>query len=625
MQRFDDSSSSNNPAQPPIALFNAKQIYAVEQAWFDAGNTRYGLMQQAAWLIASWVYAQGCPNKKQSAMQQPQGQRANQSPKLTVCIWVGGGNNGGDGWLTAAYLSQLGVAVTVIEVGEAHREGSQSENAKRAKKSALQQPITHIAFADILLMTVAQTDQHQANTLSLPVAKTRRVVEALLLADVFIDALFGIGLDRAPTGDYAKAILCFNDYAHSHTQAINNGSTKTVVAIDMPSGLVANTGQVFDGCAVKADVTLCLIARKLGLHLKDGNDYAGNIIDMPLVPTVFSQSPIAQLQKTASSMPLRAKNTHKGSFGHVLIVGGNQVAGSQGMGGAAILAASAAFAAGVGKVTVACHYACHSSLIARLPHAMSLDLHDREGVNTLINACEVMAIGMGLGRDASSQALCAAYIASAIAAGIAIVMDADALYHLAEWHAQAQQQYQDKLDVDDGDLDASIQAVSPSISHANKAGALIEALADHAEQHQVYYTPHSGEAAKLLGITAADVEADKMTAVTMLQSVFQGSWLLKGTGSIVIEQGEPGKQGATFVCAGGNAGMATAGMGDVLSGLAAGLLAQDALPIKARSLLQAVMIHAIAGDRLGQKLGQAALQACDMPNAIGQVLQDITA
>lgn len=533
----------------PVALYTPQQVYAIEKMWFDSGNVSYSLMQQAAWQIAHWV------NQNIVATAYPkldeQGRPAVESMALKVCVWVGSGNNGGDGWLTAYYLNKLGASVSVIEVGQAS-----TADATLAKNQALQGGVVVYPFAE---------GHYKADTTD---------------TDLYIDALFGIGLDRAPANDYAEAIAIINEHKRHRSDKL------TIVSVDIPSGVLAGTGQVFAECAVRADFTLCLVARKLGLHIKDAMDYCGQIVDIPLIPTVLNQTPVAWLQYQAAPLIERENNTHKGSFGHALIIGGNQVDGSQGMGGATILSAMTAFATGVGKLTVACHTAFHSSLIGSVPNAMSLDLHNTEAVKALIEQSEVIAIGMGLGRDDLSLHLFQEYLQHAVKQGKDLIIDADGLYHLA--------------------------------TLADKDVQLIEQLIAHAKLHEVWYTPHSGEAARLLNTEASEVEADRLAAVSSLQHKYQGSWLLKGAGSLVISDQQ------TYVCAAGNPGMATAGMGDVLSGLAAGLLAQSTLAKSTRSLQQAVMLHAMAGDNLQRIKGAWAVQASDMPQKVGEIFKQRT-
>ena len=540
----------NQEYRQPIALFTPKQVYAMEKIWFEKGNISYSLMQQAAWQIAHWVN-QNIVARAYLQLDEKGRPYIAENTALTACVWVGSGNNGGDGWLVAYYLKQMGVKVSVIEVAQAS-----TDDAKSAKNQAIQSGITVYPFSE---------GQYQS---------------VVADADLYIDALFGIGLDRIPTQAYAKAIMAINERKRYQADRLN------VLSIDIPSGLVASTGQVFEGCAVKADVTLCLVARKLGLHIKDAADYCGQIIDIPLIPSALNQSPVAWLQYQATPLVQRENNTHKGSFGHALIIGGNQVDGSQGMGGATILSATTAFATGVGKLTVACHTAFHSSLIGSVPNAMSLDLHNIQAVKALIEQSDTIAIGMGLGRDELSLRLFSEYLQHSLELDKDLIIDADGLYHLA--------------------------------TLADETPQLIEQLIAHAKLNEVWYTPHSGEAARLLNTKASEVEADRLAALSSLQNKYHGSWLLKGAGSMVMSNQQ------VYVCGAGNPGMATAGMGDVLSGLAAGLLAQSTLAKSTRSLQQAVMLHAMAGDKLQHTKGAWAVQASDMPEKVGEIFKQWT-
>ncbi|WP_296402594.1 NAD(P)H-hydrate dehydratase [Psychrobacter sp.] len=538
-----------------IALYTPEQVYAIEKSWFDQGNMSYALMQQAAWQIAHWII-HNITAKRFKKLDDKGLLQVSEACDLTVCVWVGSGNNGGDGWLVAYYLSKLVAKVTVIEVAQAS-----TADAKMAKEQALQGDIAVYQFSNKAVSKINGDN-------------------AIAQADLYVDAIFGIGLDREPTNEYAQAIATINNHQRLYSDRLK------VLSIDVPSGLVSRTGQVFNRSAVKADITLCLVARKLGLHIKDAADYCGQIIDLSLIPSVLNIPPVAWLQSHAKPLVERENNTHKGSFGHALIIGGNQIDGSQGMGGAALLSASTAFATGVGKLTVACHKAFHSSLIGYVPNAMSLDLHSIEAVKDLISQCDAIAIGMGLGRDELSLNLFEPYLQQALQQNKDLIIDADGLYHLA-----------------------TLNKKSPEI---------VKQLANHAERHEVWYTPHSGEAARLLNKKVSEVEDDRYKALSELQHKYQGSWLLKGAGSMVMTAQ------ASYVCAAGNAGMATAGMGDVLSGLCVGLLAQSSLSKEVRSLTQAVMLHAMAGDKLQSIKGTWALQANDMAQMVGEVFKDLT-
>jgi len=574
----------------PIALYNSEQVYAMEHAWFAQGYDSFGLMKQAAWQMTQQI-EQVYERKTVSASHSTNTNVYHRSvhPRR-ASIWVGKGNNGGDGWFIAHYLQQVGWQVEVITVGFSKddliiddqpvtsktpsNKDSDSGNitdATKALQIALASSCHYKCFEDII-------SHHDADKGNLP-------------ADVYIDALFGIGLDRAPEGIYELAINTFN----SLTQQNN----ALAIAVDIPSGLVASTGEVFERIAIQADVTLCLIARKFGLHTKDGTDSSGDIVDIPLIPYQVSNvafEPVAMLLTAAHSMKPRRQNSYKGSYGHVLVIGGNRVDGSQGMGGAAILSAASTMATGAGKITVACHEAFHGSLLTSLPDAMTINLHDISGVKDLIKQASVVAIGMGLGRDDKAQALFVNYIQAAMTAEKPIVIDADGLYHLASLHTDNHE--------------------------------LITELREYSTNHRVCLTPHSGEAARLLDQKIREIESNRLQVIKQCAATYGGNWVLKGAGSLVLEQ-EEGKE-KVYVCNVGNAGMATAGMGDVLSGVTAGLLAQQDLSAEARSLHQAVLIHGFAGDVLVNQansdintllVGQRGLQAQDMPAAIRHVMQ----
>ena len=602
MKNFTNLSPIKNTK--PIALYSSEQIYAMEQAWFAQGYDSFGLMQQAAWQMAQQIellYEQKCLNANHSANTNVY---YSTERLRRVSVWVGRGNNGGDGWLIAYYLQQAGWQVEVVSVGfDVNDFDTRTQSAISNKKDHNND---HITDADKARQIAISANCHYQRFEEIHSSHNESEKMALL-ADIYIDALFGIGLDRAPEGVYKEAISAFN----RTTQQQN----ALAVAVDIPSGLVASTGAVFDRIAVQADVTLCLIARKFGLHTKDGTDYSGDIIDIPLIPyqtarphkisdkntkqnTIEAFEPVAILLTAAHSMKPRRQNSYKGSYGHALIIGGNRVDGSQGMGGAAILSASSTMATGAGKITVACHEAFHGALLTSLPDAMTINLHDTDGVKALIKQASVVAIGMGLGRDEKAKALFIDYIQAAIAHEKSIVIDADGLYHLAS------------LQMD---------------SHE-----LVTELREHSINHRVCLTPHSGEAARLLDQKISEVESDRLRATKQCAAVYGGDWVLKGAGSLVLEQ--KSGRARVYVCDAGNVGMATAGMGDILSGVIAGLLAQQDLAAESRSLPQAVLIHGFAGDVLVNQnsdchsenrlmIGQRGLQAQDMPAAIRHVMQ----
>lgn len=541
----------NTVMQNAIALYSPKQIYDIEKNWFS-NNDSFALMQQAAWQLAH-IIKQESSNQKGSYLQK------SSHPQKSVLVVAGAGNNGGDAWLVAHYVNKLCPhwSITVVQVAAPSTVDSQT--AKHLYQSNCANAAKYLTLTAFLqpLHELGLSYQY----------------------DVVIDGLLGIGLDGKPSGDYQTIINWINQY-RKQVHACQ------VISIDVPSGLNAATGEVYDDTAVKADKTLCLIGRKVGLHIGDSKDYVGTVIDVPLLPV--EQSSIL-LHTKLPNLPQRQQVSHKGTYGHVLIIGGNRLQDGNGMAGAAILAASAALSSGAGKVTVACHRDFHSAIITALPNAMTADLHNIASVIELINAVNVVAIGMGLGRDKATLDLFNQYLTAIIQSEKLCVIDADGLYHLADWAVTS-----------DG-LTAPIQ---PRLGQSNQ---------------RFYLTPHSAEAGRLLNQHYADIDRDKISAIRALAHQYGGNWLIKGAQTIVLE-GDSLERDSIDICGLGNAGMATAGMGDCLAGLMAGLLGQAI----AAPMLTSVLIHAKAGDTLAEKMGEYALQANHMASAIGDIIHQIT-
>ena len=530
----------NTVMQNAIALYSPKQIYDIEKNWFSK-NDSFALMQQAAWQLAH-IINQESSNQKGS------------HPQKSVLVVTGAGNNGGDAWLVAHYVNKLcpNWSVTVVQVAAPTTLDSQT--AKHLYQS-------NCANAAKYLTLTAFLQPFYELGLSYHY-------------DVVIDGLLGIGLDGKPSDDYQTIINWINQY-RKQVHACQ------VISIDVPSGLNAATGEVCDNTAIKADKTLCLIGRKVGLHMGDSKDYVGTVIDVPLLPV--EQSGIL-LHTKLPNLPQREQVSHKGTYGHVLIIGGNRLQDGHGMAGAAILAASAALSSGAGKVTVACHRDFHSAIVTALPNAMTADLHNIASVIELINAVDVVAIGMGLGRDKVTLELFNQYLTAIKQSQTLCVIDADGLYHLADWA---------------GTSDGLTAPIQPRLGQSNQ---------------RFYLTPHSAEAGRLLNQPYTDIDRDKISAIRALAHQYGGNWLIKGAQTIVLERD------CIDICGLGNAGMATAGMGDCLAGLMGGLLGQAI----AAPMLASVLIHAKAGDTLAEKMGEYALQANHMASAIGDIIHQIT-
>lgn len=333
-----------------------------------------------------------------------------------------------------------------------------------------------------------------------------------------------------------------------------NESRRPVVAIDLPSGLHADDGRVL-GVAARADLTVTFIGRKLGCYLGEGPDCVGRVEfdDLGVPPAVYAQVPrtLALLDDrvVAAALPPRRRTAHKGRHGHVLVVGG-----AAGMGGAVRLAGEAALRVGAGLVTVAANPLSLPAVAGR-PELMTWPVSSAADLEHALARTDVVAIGPGLGQSPWALEL----LATVIASGKPLVLDADAL---------------------------NLLAATP-------------------QQHEHWVlTPHPGEAARLLGATVESVQRDRLSAAQELQRRYGGTVVLKGAGSIVQTAAADG-----WLCDRGNPGMATAGMGDVLTGVIAGIAAQCGdLSLAARA---GVFVHAAAGDRAAAS-GERGLVAGDV-------------
>jgi len=364
-------------------------------------------------------------------------------------------------------------------------------------------------------------------------------------ADVYVDALFGTGLTR-PIEGAARSLI---EQLHPHASR--------VLALDVPSGIDADSGNVL-GVAVHAALTVSFVAHKRGLFTGAALDHRGELMldTLALPDELYEKFPsdirLLDMRRMAGWLPVRARDAHKGSFGHVLAVGGDA-----GMGGAIRLAGEAALRVGAGLVSIATRAEHIAALNAGRPELMAHAIKDSAELTTLLQRASVVARGPGLGQNIWSRALWQA----AIAAGKPAVLDADALNLLAR-----------------------------------KAIALPEGSV---------LTPHPGEAARLLASDTAAIERDRYAAVREIARRHRAVTVLKGAGSLIAHP-----DGEVAVCPWGNPGMASGGMGDVLTGVIAGLLAQG-LPAS-RAARLGVGVHAQAGDAAASQGGEAGLLASDL-------------
>jgi hydroxyethylthiazole kinase-like uncharacterized protein yjeF len=387
------------------------------------------------------------------------------------------------------------------------------------------------------------------------VQSTDRDLTSLLeQADVTVDAMLGTGLNGAPRGEFARiVVLC-------------NQSAAGVLALDVPSGLNATTGAAA-GDVVAADATITFIGLKVGLFTGHGPAVCGEVVfeDLGFAQQLggFTE-PVLATRADWSSVTLgiskRAANAHKGNFGHVLVV-----AGDRGFGGAGLLVAEAAARSGAGLVSLATRQEHVAAALSRCPSVMSHGVVHGSELAPLLASATVVVCGPGLGQSAWGQQM----LQQVLECHKPQVLDADAL---------------------------NLMASKTSVAADNRV-----------------LTPHPGEAARLLGCTVAEVEADRLSAARKLQSRYGGAILLKGAGTVIVTM-----HGQMFVVSGSNPGLATGGMGDVLAGIAGGLLAQLTDP--AQAVVTAAALHLAAANMATQQFGYMGLQPTDVIDALPRVL-----
>jgi NAD(P)H-hydrate epimerase len=344
-------------------------------------------------------------------------------------------------------------------------------------------------------------------------------------------------------------------------QAINQFAG-SVLSIDIPSGLNADTGAPM-GDGVRADITVSFVGQKQGLHTGEALDYRGRLVFDGLgIPTsayrkVSSNAELLHISLLQSVLGKRPRNAHKGQNGHVVVVGGGQ-----GMPGAVIMAGKAALRAGAGRVSILTTPE-HAALIPmHCPELMAHGIELASDARTVLDQATCLVMGPGLGQSDWSRRL----FDTALEYPVATVLDADALNLLA-------------------------------VSSRKGKDWII--------------TPHPGEAGRLLSMESRAIQADRFSAADQIRERYQATVVLKGAGSLIATKD------STDVCSAGNPGMATAGMGDILSGIVGGLLAQGMSPDEAARA--GVCIHAVAGDRAA-KAGERGLMATDLLDYIHELV-----
>jgi hydroxyethylthiazole kinase-like uncharacterized protein yjeF len=416
-----------------------------------------------------------------------------------VLVVAGPGNNGGDAFVVARHLKKWYYKVTVVYAGD---EKKLTVDAKAALAAWRKAGGTTVS--------------------SLPPARSWGLV---------IDGIFGIGLEREVSGEYARWIAALNALA------------APVLALDVPSGLHSDTGRVL-GCAVRARHTVTFIALKPGLLTLDGPDHAGEIhvrtLDLDAQGLLRAPGRLIGAAVLDAALPARRRNSHKGDYGSVGVIGGDQ-----GMVGAALLAARAALKFGAGRVYAGLLAPDAPAVDAAQPELMLRDVAEVMKLGQL--SC--LAVGPGLGQRPDA----AYWLGAALETDLPLVADADALNLIA--------------------FDPALAALLKD----RRAPALL--------------TPHPAEAGRLLGTSTARVQEDRVGAAVALAAKLRCTVALKGAGTVCAHP-----DGTWQINTSGNPGMASAGMGDVLTGLVAALVAQGASP--ADALLAGVYAHGAAADAL---------------------------
>jgi NAD(P)H-hydrate epimerase len=482
----------------PIKLYRAAQVRELDRiAIQERGIPGFELMSRAGYEVFQHIKKQ-CPNAR------------------SIAVFCGSGNNAGDGYIIAKLALEAELNVCVYAVSEPEKLNGDALTAYRKYSDA-----------DGAVMPF-QAGQ-------------------IINADVLVDALLGTGLDRPVTGFYADAI-----------QAINTHSSP-VIAVDIPSGLNADTGNVM-GCAVKAVCTVTFIGLKQGLFTGQAAEYCGEIYYAQLgVPDdVFEHIKAVATRVVKAPLPRRNRYAHKGNCGHVLIVGGDL-----GYSGAAKMAGEAALRVGSGLVSIATRTG-HSGLMnLNRPELMCHGVETPEQLTALLEKVDVVAVGPGLGQSDWARAL----FNAALSSGKPMVIDADGL---------------------------NLLAVAPT----TKPNWIL--------------TPHPGEAARLLNCSNAEIQQDRFAAALSLQAKYGGVIILKGAGTLIASEHQ------LAVSNTGNPGMASGGMGDVLTGVIAGLLAQGLSLQDAAQ--QGVYNHGLAADLAAEKDGERGLLASDLMPYLRQLV-----
>ena len=507
-------------------LVSSRQMYQIDNFSVDEGfSTNRDLMENAGKAVVDSI-ASHC-----------QGLNG-----LVVGIACGKGKNGGDGLVVARLLAQNGASVRVLLAYEAEQMDCQT-----------QEQLDLLSKTDVKVESWSEIDSG--------------LIDTFEGVDVVVDGLLGIGQKGPPKATISVIIESINKVG------------KPIFAIDIPSGVVADTGSVPGQC-VKASVTITFGLSKIGHLFYPGRDFCGNleVADIGLsslaFETVSSSLFLPEIEDISAHLPYREGNEHKGNCGSVAVI-----AGSIGMTGAAALTSEAVLRAGAGTVVLgvptSLNEIAENSVIEAMTQplpevrrASCLSLRAQGNIEQMLKKANVLAMGPGLGRHHETAELVRQLV---IRCPIPLVLDADGLNACV------------------GNLDLFLQRLEPTV-----------------------ITPHIGEFSRLIGLSTEKIVSDLVNYAQDFAREYQIVLLLKGAPSVIALP-----TGRVLVNPTGNAGMATAGSGDVLTGLVAGLVAQG-VSIEDAPVLGAYL-HGYAGDRARDRLGEWGLLASDIlgeiPNA----------
>jgi NAD(P)H-hydrate epimerase len=467
-------------------------------------------------------------------------------------IIAGPGNNGGDGFVVGRHLFNRGAEVRfIISVSPEKYGGDAAVNFQIIDKMGLPYQVMQQDTADELKAIIKE-------------------------ADLVVDALFGTGFKGAAREPLASLIRSVNE------------AEKPVVAVDIPSGLEADSGRVAGEC-IKALTTVTMGMPKIGLYLNPGAQYAGRVVvaDISFPPELKSEEGgdyyLIDEGMVSGALPLRLPDDHKGKFGHVMVIGG-----SKGYTGAAALAANAALRGGAGLATAVIPEQLYPIAAVKLTEAMTYPAPGSKGggfsgscrsfIEELLDRATVLAVGPGLGQDEETAEFLEDLLAKT---GIPLVLDADALNILSgKKHL----------------------LTDPSLAEQRKRWVL---------------TPHPGEMARLCGTSVSAVQSNRLQCAEQASREWGAVVVLKGSKTIIAAP-----EGPVYINPAGNPGLATGGTGDVLAGLVASFMAQGMTPEKAAFC--GAFVHGAAGDQAAGKKGATGMIAGDLLEEIPLVIKNLS-